>query len=263
MSPPIDIDGSEIQEATIDGQDVSEITIDGQQAAELNVIPDSVLAQDLLAWYRFEDGDARDYTNDLDATFADSTAYDGTVNGATFQSSGGVTDFENGANSGAFEFDGSNDKITIDPFNNLPNNEFSVSLWSNKDTTNSNVCFWHMPNSSGDNTNAVFTESDEYRYLSNNNVFDTGIPVKDNTWQHIVATGDGSTASIYVDNSLGATTSYNTFNFEGVFHIGVDVDGGPRSGFSQFFDGQIDDVRIYNRALTESEISDIYNATKP
>jgi len=41
MSPPIDIDGSEIQEATIDGQDVSEITIDGQQAAPLNVIPDS------------------------------------------------------------------------------------------------------------------------------------------------------------------------------------------------------------------------------
>jgi len=45
MSPPIDIDGSEIQEATIDGQDVSEITIDGQQAAELNVIPDSVVHQ--------------------------------------------------------------------------------------------------------------------------------------------------------------------------------------------------------------------------
>jgi len=43
MSPPIDIDGSEIQEATIDGQDVSEITIDGQQAAPLNVIPDSGL----------------------------------------------------------------------------------------------------------------------------------------------------------------------------------------------------------------------------
>jgi len=33
MSPPINIDGSEIQEATIDGQDVNEITIDGQQAA--------------------------------------------------------------------------------------------------------------------------------------------------------------------------------------------------------------------------------------
>jgi len=44
MSPPIDIDGSEIQEATIDGQDVSEITIDGQQAADLNVIPDSAIA---------------------------------------------------------------------------------------------------------------------------------------------------------------------------------------------------------------------------
>jgi len=33
MSPPIDIDGSEIKRATIDGEDVSEITIDGQQTA--------------------------------------------------------------------------------------------------------------------------------------------------------------------------------------------------------------------------------------
>jgi len=32
MSPPIDIDGSEIQDATIDGQDVLEVTIDGQEA---------------------------------------------------------------------------------------------------------------------------------------------------------------------------------------------------------------------------------------
>jgi len=45
MSPPINFDGSEIQEATIDGQDVSEITIDGQQAADLSGIPDSVIYQ--------------------------------------------------------------------------------------------------------------------------------------------------------------------------------------------------------------------------
>jgi len=45
MSPPIDIDGSEIQEATIDGQDVSEITIDGQQAADFIDIPDSGMFQ--------------------------------------------------------------------------------------------------------------------------------------------------------------------------------------------------------------------------
>ena len=41
MSPPIDIDGSEIQRATIDGEDVSEITIDGQQTAGFVDIPDS------------------------------------------------------------------------------------------------------------------------------------------------------------------------------------------------------------------------------
>jgi len=43
MSPPIDIDGSEIQEATIDGQIVSEITIDGQEA--FDPIPDTQITR--------------------------------------------------------------------------------------------------------------------------------------------------------------------------------------------------------------------------
>jgi hypothetical protein len=43
MSPPIDIDGSEIQRATIDGEDVSEITIDGQQTAGFVNLPDSAV----------------------------------------------------------------------------------------------------------------------------------------------------------------------------------------------------------------------------
>lgn len=55
MSPPIDIDGSEIQKATIDGQNVSEITIDGQQTAGFVDIPDSAIDS-------FEDQNIAEYT---------------------------------------------------------------------------------------------------------------------------------------------------------------------------------------------------------
>jgi len=70
MSPPIDIDGSEIQEATIDGQDVSEITIDGQQAADLNVIPDSVVDD-------FEDNNLNEWSNTANVAITATSVLEG------------------------------------------------------------------------------------------------------------------------------------------------------------------------------------------
>jgi len=72
MSPPIDIDGSEIQEATIDGTGVSEITIDGQQAADLDVTPDSIIHR-----YKLDDVSSGSVSDSV------GSAPDGTVNGVT------------------------------------------------------------------------------------------------------------------------------------------------------------------------------------
>ena len=70
------------------------------------------------------------------------------------------------------------------------------------------------------------------------------------TWQHIAATYDGTTARYYIDGAQVASRTVN--NGAGVsdtWRIGAY--GGSPGGF---FDGLIDDVRIYNRALSASEI---------
>jgi len=98
MSPPIDIDGSEIQEATIDGQDVSEITIDGQQAADLIGIPDSVVAHfDATELSGFNDG------NTVSTWPDEANGHDATSSGAPVYRASGI----NG--NPAVEFDGTND----------------------------------------------------------------------------------------------------------------------------------------------------------
>jgi hypothetical protein len=236
----------------------------GTPTASVSVgIPDSALTQDLIAWYRFEDGDARDYTNDLDAQFADTTAYDGTVDGATFQSSAGVTDFENGANSGAFDFDGSNDSIT------LPSIPFGAG--------NSGLTMMAYERFTGSGFSGIFAlngqrnifiervDSSNIRFFlrdSSGNDFSDDISVPSNQYNHVVLSYTPTSYDIFVNGSFITTISgYNGLKTD----FGTNLIGGVdfEAGINNEFQGRIDDVRLYNRALTASEISDIYNATEP
>ena len=80
-----------------------------------------------------------------------------------------------------------------------------------------------------------------------------------NQWYHIVGTYDGSDMDLYVDGSLSnSTTTYtgliNT-NDESLI-IGKKLWWGSHYSY---WDGLIDEVKIYNRALSASEVSEHYN----
>lgn len=233
-------------------------------------IPDSALTQHLVAWYRFEDGDARDYTARLNATFADSTAYDGTVNGATHNNSGAVTDFKTGANSGNFEFDGSDDtiKVTHDP--GLNQNVFTIMAWTDPASLRRNEIY----NKESGDAYATLTHADQYgrpyyflvrdQNGNRDDVFTSGpasgvhhfAARRDNSFPGSGALDifiDGVKQSTSVDASQGANDITNTGN----------VYIGSRDGVQNSYNGTLDDVRLYNTDLTDSQINDIYNATKP
>lgn len=73
------------------------------------------------------------------------------------------------------------------------------------------------------------------------------------SWHHIAATFDGSTKSIFFDGVLGSTGSVvGAFNYSSVgqFH----VLGDPNYGGARMIAGGVDDVRVYDKALTQSEI---------
>jgi parallel beta-helix repeat protein len=76
-------------------------------------------------------------------------------------------------------------------------------------------------------------------------------------WHLVVGTFDGSIARLYVDGELKESENYT-----GLIDYGTSKDLviGQRSPYSpdQFFKGLIDEVRIYNRGLTQSEISNLY-----
>ena len=75
-----------------------------------------------------------------------------------------------------------------------------------------------------------------------------------NQWHHIVGTYDGSTASLYINNSLVASQAAS-------FQIGTNnmpLAIGGRLGTNSF-DGFIEDIRIYDIALGANEVTQLYN----
>ena len=86
----------------------------------------------------------------------------------------------------------------------------------------------------------------------------TGVAtLNNNQWYHLVMTYDGSNIKQYYDGNLDKTDAYSLslYTSSSTVQIG-------RWGLTptMFFNGLIDDVRIYNRALSPSEITAHYNS---
>lgn len=83
------------------------------------------------------------------------------------------------------------------------------------------------------------------------------------SWHHVVMTKGGNMYTIYLDGIQDATTTHNfsdTFKERNILVIGdwneIEVGG----AIDSYFDGKIDEVMTWNRALSSSEISSLYNS---
>jgi hypothetical protein len=86
---------------------------------------------------------------------------------------------------------------------------------------------------------------------------DSGIIPVNGQWYHVVGVHDANGDYIYVNGVLKATSSYTANLDVSIFPVGI---GENTEHFSRSWDGVIDDVRIYNRALSATEIQQLYNA---
>lgn len=233
-------------------------------------IPDSALTQNLVAWYRFEDGDARDYASNAefpDVTWGDSTAHDGTVNGATYDSSGGVTDFDNGANSGAFDFVDSTDIIECGGGLDVAfGGSHTYMCWANHEgnpTDGGALMSWNDGNfdkwtvvvreNGGDALQAQVDDGGTKAQLEHD--------APNNGWYHVALVYDSvsDSCALYVDGTEVATGSQGQPSTpDNEFYIGSYFTGRAESNF-----GLIDDVRVYDTNLSTTQINQIRLNTEP
>ncbi len=117
-----------------------------------------------------------------------------------------------------------------------------IAKWAEKD-------FGYALYASGEASNVPEGFITEHEWLVAYADASEAIPLS--AWTHIALTNDGEHLCLYVDGVLvDEHASEKVKAGESPLRIGG-LPGGP---YSQFFDGKIDEVRIYDRALSQEEV---------
>jgi hypothetical protein len=78
-------------------------------------------------------------------------------------------------------------------------------------------------------------------------------------WHHVVAAQEGTKGSLYMDGVLRAAGTLPAIgNGAGAINFGR-----FNSGDHWYFNGRMDEVRIYNRALSQAEVTELFKASDP
>ena len=214
----------------------------------LRVIPACVEPPSgMVSWWRGE----------YSATDGVGTNHGTLINGTTFAS---------GRVGQAFSFDGVDDYITVPHSPNLHPSDITVDAWIKVKPTaeyqlvidkghgNGNASGWVLQIRPEGVIDFCYGNGDP----SWNGTCATSASIlTDDAWHHVAGTLDGITIRIYIDGVLEGSPPYPgtpQTNDQDIY-IGTAWWGEPR-----FFNGLIDEVGIFNRALTADEIAAVYYA---
>ena len=227
------------------------------------------------------DGSGTDVTNGLVAhwtldetggsAIADSAgSYGGTWSDGSGNDTAGES--ESGQVGTALNFDGSDDHIDIPNSFGLfdGTSAFSLSLWAKPDSLPSSDDWQNAPmliNFRGENSffmTLADGSSTPDRVGARGNYSGSGWttvvesnPLTVGDWVHLVVTYDPASGYTLYENgsSLDTSSMTETINVDNSQNnIGADDD----SGTDRFFDGALDDIRIYDRVLSPSEVSTLH-----
>jgi len=167
----------------------------------------------------------------------------------------------------ALAFDGVDDYVNIGtaPTLNL-NADLTLSVWFKTNSTDSDYIISRLGACANENNvyNIYKSAVDQKIYFITSDNANTVIgtrTVNDGVWHHVVGTISGTTMKIYVDgiqdgNTVTISTSRDSYPSAST-EIGAVTVCNPSGGQ---FNGSIDEVRIYNRALALSEVEGLYNS---
>ncbi|CAD0002584.1 LamG-like jellyroll fold domain-containing protein [Flavobacterium salmonis] len=170
------------------------------------------------------------------------------------------TAIEVNLNASALDFDGIDDKVNCDTGIStvLSNtNKLTVEAWI-KTTRDSNVETIVSNHGNGSSTQFdLRTVNGEFNcFIGFGSYVVTGGTVIPNTWQHVAMVFDGTSVTLYVDGvNVGTTPTPSNYTLP--TSVAPMILG--YNGYGEIFKGQMDEVRVWNKALTQTEIQNNKN----
>ncbi|QYR21525.1 Ig-like domain-containing protein [Paenibacillus sp. sptzw28] len=212
----------------------------------VKAVPSDPLADGLTAHYRFDDS----------LSEATGQQNEGTVTGSKIDNTGGSITYSTGALGHAAVFDGASGVRLPDGL--IKGDVYSVSMWLNPKTLTSFATTFFGAASTDSWVSLVPQSWDSNLMLWSGTAWYDGITntkMQTNAWAHVVFTVDKGNLKVYVNGVQKFTGSNfpNVFtNADGVFGLGVNFWDAP-------FNGSMDDLRVYEIALSADKVSRLYN----
>jgi hypothetical protein len=160
------------------------------------------------------------------------------------------------------DFDGTDDHINFKNEFNLNSGSFSIEAWVKSEAVNSNtqtIISKRFSTSSTDGYDLRLVNNSISFNWNNGNTITSTYPIDSNRWYHIAVTFSGSNYNLYVDGILiagpisGANPTSNSVNFI----VGA-MDQNNVTPFN-YFNGWMDELRIWNTELTVDQIRQMMN----
>ena len=224
-------------------------------------IPSYVPTNGLVGWWPFN-GNANDESGN---------GNNGVVNGAT------LTSDRFGNANGSYYFNGANSnfiEIPSSPSLNTTNASFTWSFWIKYNSISSDGWYSNpgiiSKTQNGTTCNGATLIEGGGRIGAQNlmncgtNLINNGVGTiqitADNIWHHVVMTlRNGDSTKTYIDGVF-QQSNYVDITFSVYSNTPVRI-GRPTDPYWKSFTGNIDDIAIYNRALSQAEIIQLYTGT--
>lgn len=198
-------------------------------------------------------------TDSLVAYYSLDDTADATGNGYTLTNTGSVP-FNAGKISNGADFT-PNDSLNNNSVLGATSYPKSFSCWFKADSVSGDRAVISLSDGSVHYYDLkIDTGSGTIVFRSNNNTqaanVDTGITPSTGTWYHcVIVQHSNVSVSLYVNNTKTNTTATTYIATVSQFYLGY---LGRSSVW--YFDGLIDEVGVWNRALSDAEVSDLYNS---